>query len=338
MTKLPGIVDRSRLLQRFLAYVRVDTTANPNSDGYPSSPGQLVLGRQILDELIELGLVDAVQDKHGLVWATIPSNVQGECPAILFNAHLDTSPEAPGADVRPRVIDSYDGGDISLEFNNAKITTDQCPALAELKGKTLIVTDGRTLLGGDDKAGIATIMELAACLISHPEIPHGPIRILFTCDEEIGHGTQHIDIANVAAHVGYTLDGGGIGDIDEETFSADLAIVRFTGKNIHPSIAKNRMVNAVRAAGQFLSQLPIDRLSPESTHDREGFLHPYELHGGGLSTVARRPGHRSRIGDARFTSECRNTSSIPEYGRRLEETSQGGRTCRTSLREVGPSV
>ncbi len=280
MTNKPSLVDRYRLLARFLEYVRVDTTANPNSDRYPSSPGQLALGKRILAELIEIGLSDACQDKHGLVWATIPSNVEGDCPTILFNAHLDTSPEAPGADVRPRVIEAYDGGDIGLEFNLARITVQQCPALSELKGKTLIVTDGRTLLGGDDKAGVATIMELAACLVAHPEIPHGPVRILFTCDEEIGHGTQQIDLEKIAAHVGYTLDGGGIGDIDEETFSADMAIVRFTGKNIHPSIARNRMVNAVRAAGQFLSQLPIDHLSPESTHDREGFLHPYDLHGG----------------------------------------------------------
>jgi len=280
MTNQPSIVDRNRLLERFLEYVRVDTTADPNSDQYPSSLGQLALGKRILAELIELGLADAEQDKHGLVWATIPSNVVGDCPVVLLNAHLDTSPEAPGADVRPRVIEAYEGGEISLEFNHAKITVEHCPALAELKGKTLVVTDGRTLLGGDDKAGVATIMELAACLVENPEIPHGPVRILFTCDEEIGHGTQQINLEKVAAQVGYTLDGGGIGDIDEETFSADMAIVRFTGQNIHPSIAKNRMVNAVRAAGQFLSELPIDHLSPESTHEREGFLHPYDLHGG----------------------------------------------------------
>ncbi len=307
MTNKPSIVDRNRLLERFLTYVRVDTTADPNTDRYPSSPGQLALGKLILAELIEFGIADAEQDKHGLVWATIPANVTGECPTILLNAHLDTSPEAPGADVRPRVIETYDGGDICLEFNNAKITAQQCPALAELIGKTLVVTDGRTLLGGDDKAGIATIMELAACLVAHPEIPHGPVRILFTCDEEIGHGTQQIKLEKVAAYAGYTLDGGGIGDIDEETFSADMAIVRFTGKNIHPSIGKNRMVNAVRAAGQFLSQLPIDRLSPESTHEREGFLHPYDLHGG--------------VGEATLQLILRDfdTSKLEDYRQMLED-------------------
>jgi tripeptide aminopeptidase len=307
MTKPANVVDRKRLLERFLEYVRVDTTADANSDRYPSSPGQLVLGQHILRELIDLGLVGAEQDKHGLVWASIPSNVQGDCPTILFNAHLDTSPEAPGADVRPRVIETYDGGDIALEFNDAKITVEHCPALAELRGKTLIVTDGRTLLGGDDKAGVATIVELAACLMAHPEIPHGPIRILFTCDEEIGHGTQKIELEKVAAQVGYTLDGGGLGDVDEETFSADMAIVRFTGKNIHPSIAKNRMVNAVRAAGQFLSQLPIDRLSPESTHERDGFLHPYDLHGG--------------VGEATLHLILRDfeTSKLEDYRQMLED-------------------
>ncbi len=279
MTTKTSFADRNRLLERFLEYVQIDTAADPNSDRYPSSPGQLTLGQLLLTQLRELGLTDAEQDEHGLVWAIIPSNVEGSCPTILLNAHLDTSPEAPGRDVRPRVIKAYDGGEILLEHGGAKITAEHCPDLAKLHGKTLIVTDGRTLLGGDDKAGVATIMELVACLIQHPEIPHGPVRILFTCDEEIGHGTQKIQLEKVAAHVGYTLDGGGIGDIDEETFSADMAIVRFTGKNIHPSIAKHRMVNAVRAAGLFVSLLPSDRLSPESTDDRQGFLHPYDLRG-----------------------------------------------------------
>ena len=277
---LSTFVDRDRLLGRFLEYVQIDTSANANSDQYPSSPGQITLGKLLLKQLRELGLVDAEQDENGLVWATIPANVQGHCPTVLFNAHMDTSPEAPSADVRPRVIGHYPGGDIQLEYNGAKITVEHCPGLSTLYGKTLIVTDGRTLLGGDDKAGIATIMELASCLVSYPEIPHGPVRILFTCDEEIGHGTQKIQLEKIAADVGYTLDGGGIGDIDEETFSANGAIVRFTGKNIHPSIARHRMVNAVRGAGLFLSLLPNDHLSPESTDDRDGFLHPYDLHGG----------------------------------------------------------
>ena len=280
MTTDKKIVDRDRLLERFLEYVKIDTAADPNSSRYPSSSGQLLLGKRLLDQLREMGLADAEQDENGLVWATIPSNVEGACPTVLFNAHLDTSPEAPGANVQPRVIEAYQGGDIRLEHDGAIISTEQCPELATLVGKTLVVTDGRTLLGGDDKAGLATIMELASCLLAHPEIPHGPIRILFTCDEEIGQGTQKIKLDKVAAHVGYTLDGGGIGDIDEETFSADMAIVRFSGRNIHPSIAKNRMVNAVRAAGLFLSLLPTDHLSPESTDERDGFLHPYDLHGG----------------------------------------------------------
>ncbi|MDZ4851948.1 MAG: peptidase T [Pirellulaceae bacterium] len=280
MTSNPNYVDRKRLLRRFLEYVQIDTTANTDSDTYPSSPGQWTLGRLILSQLHEQGIADAEQDEHGLVWATIPSNIDGLCPTVLFNSHFDTSPEAPGNNVRPRVINAYPGGDIHLEHNNAKITPENSPELEGLHGKTLIVTDGRTLLGGDDKAGLATIMELVSCLIEHPEIPHGPIRILFTCDEEIGCGTQKIELKKVAAHVGYTLDGGGIGDIDEETFSADMALIRFIGKNIHPSIAKNRMANAVRAAGLFVSQLPSNQLTPETTDHRDGFLHPYDLQGG----------------------------------------------------------
>jgi len=280
MTVTSELVDRNRLLQRFVEYVQIDSAADPNSHQYPSSAGQRTLGKLLLQQLHQMGVSDAEQDENGLVWATIPSNVEGTCPAVLFNAHLDTSPEAPGANVCPRVIEAYPGGDIELEYDGARITTEHCPELANLIGKTLIVTDGRTLLGGDDKAGLATIMELATCLVAHPDIKHGPVRILFTCDEEIGHGTQKIQLDKIAAYVGYTLDGGGIGDIDEETFSADLAIVRFTGKNIHPSIGKNRMINAVRAAGLFVALLPTHHLSPESTDNRDGFLHPYDLHGG----------------------------------------------------------
>jgi tripeptide aminopeptidase len=234
----------------------------------------------LCDELKAMGLAEAHQDEHGLVWATIPSNQTEESVAILFNSHLDTSPEAPGDSVRPRVIENYDGGDISLSEKGQIIRVDQCSSLGELLGKTLIVTDGKTLLGGDDKAGVAAIMELAETLVENPSIPRGPVQILFTCDEEIGHGTQHIDWQKVVAKVAYTLDGGRSGEIDEETFSADMAVVRFIGRNIHPSIGKGNMVNAVRGAGYFLSQLPVDHLSPETTEDREGFIHPYDLQGG----------------------------------------------------------
>ncbi len=274
------MIDRQRLLNRFLEYVRYDTAADPSSHTYPSSPGQKELGELLCQQLQQMGISNAHQDEYGMVWATIPSNVGEAVPAVLLNSHLDTSPEAPGHNVAPQVIASYAGGAIPLEYNQLNITTEHCPGLAGLVGKTLVTTDGQTLLGGDDKAGVAVIMELAECLMSEPTIAHGSVQILFTCDEEIGHGTDHIDMRKIIASVGYTLDGSGLGEIDEETFSADLATIHFRGQNIHPSIGKGRMVNAVRAAGLFLAQLPRDHLSPETTEGREGFIHPYDIRGG----------------------------------------------------------
>jgi tripeptide aminopeptidase len=274
------LINRGRLLERFLEYVQIGSSADANTNRYPSSDGQLKLGKILAEQLLQMGIEDAHQDSSGLVWGTIPSTIDQPCATVLLNSHLDTSPEAPGDDVLPSVIESYAGGDIPLGDGKAVIRVDQCPALRELVGTTLITTDGRTLLGSDDKSGVAVIMELAALLIERRDLPHGPVRILFTCDEEVGRGTKHVDLRKAAATVGYTLDGGGAGQIDQETFSADMAIVRFVGHNIHPSIAKGRMINAVRAAGLFLSELPLDQLSPESTDGREGFVHPYDVTGG----------------------------------------------------------
>ncbi|QDV55628.1 peptidase T [Rosistilla oblonga] len=271
-------VNRERLLQRFLQYVQIGTSADPHSETYPSSPQQKDLSRVLAEQLVALGVADAHMDDHGLVWGTVPANVAG-APAIALNSHVDTSPEAPGDDVKPQVI-VYQGGDIPLPEDNQVIRVADCPELADLVGKTLITTDGTTLLGGDDKAGVAIIMELVATLIENPQLPHGPVKILFSCDEEIGHGTDKIDLAQLDAVAAYTLDGGGAGDLDVETFSADGVLVTFTGRNIHPSIGKGRMVNATRAAGFFLQQLPDDSLSPESTDGRDGFIHPYEIEGG----------------------------------------------------------
>lgn len=271
-------MNQQRLLDRFLQYVRIDTTAREGVDQYPSSPGQLELGRIVLRQLLELGLEDAVQDEHGIVMATVPGNC--EAPTVAFNAHLDTSPETSGANVRPNVIQNYSGEDIPLSGDATKIITRaKCDELAGLVGKTLITTDGTTLLGGDDKAGVAIIMELAHHLIENPEIKHGPVRLLFTCDEEIGRGALHVDIARVNATAAYTFDGGGQNQVDLETFSADLATVTFNGVNIHPAIAKNKMVNAVRAAGEFVNRMPRD-LAPETTDGRNGFMHPYTIEGG----------------------------------------------------------
>jgi tripeptide aminopeptidase len=269
------------LLDRFCRYVRIDTQADESATTYPSSAGQLQLGRLLCDELQALGLGDAVQDSHGLVWATIPATVKHAAPVLAWNAHMDTSPETSGHNVKPIVHRNYDGGDIVLPGDPKKVLRpSEEPELAQLKGKTIITTDGTTLLGGDDKAGVAVIMETAAYLLAHPEVPHGPIRILFTCDEEIGHGVDHVDVKKLGARVAYTLDGGGQGEIDGETFSADLAVVTLTGVNIHPGLAKGQMVNAVRLAGLFLDRLPRSLLAPETTADREGFLHPYRIEGG----------------------------------------------------------
>jgi len=272
-------VNKQQLLERFVQYVRIGTAANPATEEYPSSPGQLKLGRVLVDQLLELGIADAHQDAHGLVWGTVPSTVVHDTPTVLLNAHLDTSPEAPGDCCNPQVIVAYDGQSIPL-LSGEVIDLESSPELLQLVGHTLITTDGRTLLGGDDKAGVAAIMQAVQYWMENPSVAHGPIRILFTCDEEIGRGTLHFDLAKANALVGYTLDGGGAGSIDEETFSADGATVTFRGRNTHPSVGKGKMINAVRAAAKFISLLPSNDLSPETTSDRQGFLHPYTIQGG----------------------------------------------------------
>ncbi len=274
-------MNAKRLLERFLRYVQIDTTARDGADFYPSSMGQLELGRLLVEELQAMGITDACQDQHGIVTATVPSTVDRKPPVIAFCAHLDTSPETSGAGVKPQVIENYPGGDLALPGDREQvIRVVDNPELEKLVGHTIITSDGTTLLGGDDKAGVAVIMETAAWLMENPDHSHGPIRLLLTCDEEVGHGVDHVDLEQLGATVCYTLDSGGSDTIDVETFSADLAVVTIRGVNIHPSIAKGRMVNAVRVAADFLSQLPSERQSPETTEDRQGFLHPYSIAGG----------------------------------------------------------
>ncbi len=275
------MIDKERLLERFLRYVRIDTTAREGQSTYPSSPGQLELGRMLRDELFALGLTHVLQSEMGILMATLPATIDQAVPVVAFNAHLDTSPETTGAHVQPQVIRNYPGGDIQLPGDpEAVIRTADDPELNDLIGATLITTDGNTLLGADDKAGVAVIMEAISYLSTHPEIPHGPVRVCFTCDEEIGHGVDHIDLEQLGATVCYTLDGQGVDEIDVETFSADLAIIVVRGVNVHPAIAKGRMVNALRVAGDFVTRLPVECLAPETTSDREGFLHPYHVSGG----------------------------------------------------------
>lgn len=272
-------MNKQRLLDRFLQYVQINTTAIEDSGNYPSSPGQMEMGKLLVEQMQAMGVADASQDQWGIVVGTVPGNLEG-APAIAFNSHVDTSPETTGKGVKPNVIDDFDGKDIVLSGDPSKIITSaSCAELPGAAGKTIITTDGTTLLGGDDKAGVAIIMELAQHLIENPEIKHGPVRIFFTCDEEIGHGVDHVDVGKIDATVCYNFDGGGQGDIDQETFSADMALVTFTGVNIHPALGKDKMVNASRAAGHFIARLPAD-LSPERTDGREGFLHPYVLEGG----------------------------------------------------------
>ena len=272
------------LLDRFCRYVRVHTEAVEGAPTYPSSPGQLELGRMLLGELREIGLADAGQSEFGIVTATIPATVPGK-PTIAWIAHVDTSPETTGKDVKPTIHRAYDGKDVILPGDPSKvIRVSDSPDLLACVGKTLITSDGTTLLGADNKAGVAVIMETAAYLAKHPEIPHGPIRVVFTCDEEIGHGVDHVDPKEIGAVVGYTLDGMAQGEIEAETFSADKAHVTVRGANIHPSIAKGRMVNAIRLAGLFLDRLPRTTLTPESTEGRQGFIHPYRIDGGVAET------------------------------------------------------
>jgi tripeptide aminopeptidase len=277
------------LLERFLRYVRIDTQSDETSPTLPSTAKQLQLSRLLAEECRAMGLADVSCDEHGIVMATVPATVEHAAPMIVWNSHVDTSPEYTAANVRPVVHESYSGGDITLPGDPSKvIRAADNPALAGLIGTTIITTDGTTLLGGDDKAGVAVIMAAAARLKEHPEIPHGPLRVLFTVDEEIGRGIEGLDFAKLGGVCGYTLDSGGAGTVDCETFSADQAVVTVTGVNSHPSEAKAKgMVNAIRILSQFIARLPADRLAPEVTDGREGFLHPYVIEGGVARASAR---------------------------------------------------
>ncbi len=272
---------KRKLLERFCSYVKIDTQADENSKSYPSSLGQLELGKLLVQELHNIGIIDAYQSEYGLVFGTIPSNLTKNIPTIAWVAHMDTSPETSGKNVNPVIHINYDGTDLVLPKDNSKIIkVSENQELQPLKGKTIITTDGTTLLGADNKSGVAVIMQAAEELIKNPDIKHGNIRVCFTCDEEIGKGVNHLDLKELGAVAAYTLDGSGQGEIDGETFSADLATVIISGRNIHPSIAKNRMTNAIRLAAMFIENLPKTTLSPESTDGMNGFLHPYTINGG----------------------------------------------------------
>jgi tripeptide aminopeptidase len=268
--------------ERFLRYVQIDTTADPNSPTFPSSEKQKDLARLLADELKEIGLADVEMDEWGYVFATIPSNsANSDLPTICFCSHMDTAPDCSGTNVKPIVHRNYDGSPIILPDDAAQvITTERHPYLLKKIGDDLITASGLTLLGADDKAGVAIIMDLAKQLVEHPEIKHGKIRILFTPDEEVGRGVEHLDTNKLDADYGYTLDGGPLGDIEDETFSADAVKVTIHGVSAHPGYAKGKMVNAIKVASEFVNALPKDKWSPETTENREGFVHPMSIEGG----------------------------------------------------------
>lgn len=273
------------LLERFLRYVCLDTQADETSASYPSTSKQLVLSRLLAEECRAMGLADVSLDEFGIVMATVPATTSLPSPTIAYLAHVDTSPEYTAAGVQPQVIENYDGRDIPLR--GVILSVADNPELRSVLGHTLITTDGTTLLGADDKAGIAVIMQAAAELMARPERPHAAVRLVFTCDEEIGRGTDKLDLAKIDAICAYTLDGNGQGKIDCETFSADQAIITVRGVNTHPSIGKGIMVNALRILAEFVSRLPRTRLAPETTEGREGFIHPYHMEGGVAEASAR---------------------------------------------------
>ncbi len=258
---------------KFLRYISFDTQSDPESESQPSTAKQLVLSMQLVQELKDMGITDASLDKDGYVMATIPSNMEKEVPAIGFIAHVDTAPDAPGHDIKPQIVENYDGGDILLnEDMDLYLRVKDFPELQLYKGETLITTDGTTLLGADDKAGVAEIMCAAEYIMSHPEIPHGPIKIGFTPDEEIGRGVDHFDVEKFGAKYAYTLDGGQIGELEYENFNAASAKIFIQGCNIHPGYAKNKMVNAMLVGMELNAMLPVQQ-RPEFTEHYEGFFH-----------------------------------------------------------------
>ncbi|HET8895044.1 MAG TPA: peptidase T [Gaiellaceae bacterium] len=264
--------------ERFLRYVRYDTQSDEDSTSYPSTAKQLDLLRTLADELKDIGAADAAIDEHGYVTGTIPATVDRDVPTIAFFAHVDTAREVTGAKVNPQRI-RYEGGDIVLGDSGQVIRPSESPHLAEHAGHDVITTDGTTLLGADDKAGVAEIMAAAAYLVARPEIPHGTVKVAFNPDEEVGRGVIHFPVETFGAVAAYTLDGSTVGEIQEETFSGAGVRMRIHGRAIHPGLAKGELVNAVKLAARIVERLPHDRLSPETTHEREGYVHPTQIAG-----------------------------------------------------------
>ena len=267
------------VLDRFLRYVVIDTQSDPHSKSQPSTEKQKNLGRILVDELLSIGLSDAHMDEHGNIYATLPANVEKDVPVICFCSHMDTAPDFSGTGVKPQIVKSYGGGDIQLVGDASRvIRVSEHPDLTEQLGHDIVTTDGTTLLGADDKAGIAEIITAAQYLLAHPEIPRGTVKLLFTTDEEIGRGADKVDIKKLGAAFGYTLDGGRIGEVENETFSADGATIDIKGVAMHPGTAKDVMENAIKIAAGIVSRLPQD-MAPETTDGKQGFIHPVGITG-----------------------------------------------------------
>lgn len=266
--------------ERFLRYVQIDTQSDPASGTHPSTEKQKDLGLLLVKELQEIGITDAVLDESGYVYATIPGNTDKQLPVICFCAHMDTAPDSSGKGVRPIVHPNYDGGDIVLPDDPAQVISPRDhPYLREKRGEDIITASGTTLLGADDKAGVAIIIDMAYYLMSHPEYRRGKIRLLFTPDEEIGRGVDKLDMQRLGADYGYTLDAGERGAFEDETFSADGIKITFHGVSAHPGYAKDKLVNAIKVGAYFLDLLPKDEWSPETTEGRYGFVHPVRISG-----------------------------------------------------------
>ncbi|MDQ6418866.1 peptidase T [Paenibacillus sp. LHD-117] len=270
---------KQELISRLTTYVQVDTQSDESSDNCPSTPGQLTLLRMLVDELKSIGMEDVTMDDNGYVMATLPANTDKDVPTIGFLSHVDTATDMTGANVNPQVVEAYDGGDIVL---NAKqgivLSPKEFPELTGHKGSTLVTTDGTTLLGADDKAGITEIMTAMVYLLAHPEIKHGKIRVAFTPDEEIGRGAHKFDVAAFGAAYAYTMDGGPLGELQYESFNAASANVTINGKNVHPGTAKGKMINATKLAMEFHGKLP-EKDAPEYTEGYEGFYHLNNIQG-----------------------------------------------------------
>jgi tripeptide aminopeptidase len=271
---------RHTVTNRFLQYVTIDTQSDPHSPTYLSTEKQKNLSRLLVQELLEMGIKDAHLDEFGYVYATIPSNMDKKVPTICFCSHVDTSPDCSGKEVKPIVHKNYDGTDILLPDDPTQIIkASEHPDLNAQIGNDIITASGTTLLGADNKSGVAAIMDAAYQLMQHPEMPHGTIKILFTPDEEIGRGTAKVDMQKLDADYGYTIDGESLGTLEDETFSADGVTITIHGVSAHPGFAKGKLVNALKIAGEILAALPKNKLSPETTEGREGFIHPVEMSG-----------------------------------------------------------